>query len=242
MLAAFVLTGCAQIFGLGEPARTPVGDAAVDGTPDSPRADALDAALVLYPCDAAETQLVGCFDFEGSVVDASASATPVVTATNVSFLPGHDGLALEGRAPSMVTLAASTVFDTPSVTIEAWVRPSQLPPVGTRSGVFDLNNRIGVFVQSDGGLSAHGMASSGGLIAANAWTHIAATDDGATLYLYVNGFVVFAAGSTPLGSALGGAEIGGNSPSGDRFVGLIDGLRVYSVARSAGDIAADASR
>ena len=70
----------------------------------------------------------------------------------------------------------------------------------------------------------------------NAWTHVALTYDGSTLRLYVNGTQVAthagaAARSRPPTNPL---WIGGNSPYGEYFQGLIDEVRVYNRALTAG--------
>ena len=68
----------------------------------------------------------------------------------------------------------------------------------------------------------------------NAWTHLAATYDGATLRLYVNGTQV---GSKPqtgsIPASTGPLRIGGNSIWSEWFRGLIDEVRVYSRALTA---------
>jgi hypothetical protein len=75
----------------------------------------------------------------------------------------------------------------------------------------------------------------------NVWTHVALTYDGSQLRLYVNGVQVASKaragaiqtpGSNPL-------WIGGNVPYGEYFRGVIDEVRVYSRALSAGEIQTD---
>jgi hypothetical protein len=74
----------------------------------------------------------------------------------------------------------------------------------------------------------------------NAWTHLAATYDGTTLRLYVNGAL---ATSTSVGGAIpvstGVLRIGGNSIWSEWFKGLIDEVRVYNRALSQSEIQAD---
>src|SRR5206468_2316498 len=72
------------------------------------------------------------------------------------------------------------------------------------------------------------------------WTHLAASYDGTTLRLYVNGAQVsqsavsgsIAASSSPL-------RIGGNAIWGEYFTGLIDEVRVYNRALSAAELQND---
>ncbi len=74
----------------------------------------------------------------------------------------------------------------------------------------------------------------------NAWTHLATTYDGAVVRLYVNGVL---AGSTSVTGAMaastGVLRIGGNSVWGEWFAGLIDEVRVYNRALSAGEVQQD---
>ena len=69
-------------------------------------------------------------------------------------------------------------------------------------------------------------------LAANTWTHLAATYDGATLKLYVNGVLVSSGARQRNVSATSTnpLEIGGDSIFGQYFAGIIDEVRVYNVA------------
>jgi hypothetical protein len=76
--------------------------------------------------------------------------------------------------------------------------------------------------------------------ALNTWTHLAATFDGATLKLYVNGALVgskAAAGSIVVSKSP--LRIGGTSTRGEWFAGRIDDVRVYKRALSQPEIQAD---
>ncbi|HZM27048.1 MAG TPA: LamG domain-containing protein, partial [Gemmatimonadales bacterium] len=85
-------------------------------------------------------------------------------------------------------------------------------------------------------LDARGTAA----VPLNAWTHLAATHDGTTLRLYVNGVQV---GSRAVAGALltstGALRIGGNSIWGEFFQGRIDEVRVYNRALSPSEILTD---
>jgi hypothetical protein len=77
----------------------------------------------------------------------------------------------------------------------------------------------------------------------NAWTHLAATYDGATLKLFVNGVqagAVAVAGS--LNASADPLRIGGNHIWGEYFSGRIDEVRVYNRALSAAEVQADMKR
>jgi hypothetical protein len=72
------------------------------------------------------------------------------------------------------------------------------------------------------------------------WTHLAATFDGSTERLYVNGAQVASlAVSGSIFTSANALRIGGNSIWGEHFNGLIDEVRVYNRALSAAEIQSD---
>ena len=74
----------------------------------------------------------------------------------------------------------------------------------------------------------------------NSWTHLALSYDGTTLRLYVNGLQAAAQALTgPIATSTGSLRIGGNAVWGEYFKGLIDEVRVYNRALSAGEIQVD---
>ncbi|MCA8961442.1 MAG: VCBS repeat-containing protein, partial [Planctomycetes bacterium] len=78
---------------------------------------------------------------------------------------------------------------------------------------------------------------SGGTVSTN-WTHVAATYDGATMRLYVNGVEV---GSTPRSGPLPGSSadllFGGQGDGSNDFNGRIDQIEVHATALGAAEIA-----
>ena len=74
----------------------------------------------------------------------------------------------------------------------------------------------------------------------NTWTHLAATYDGTTLRLFVNGSLVGSrAVASPLLTSTGVLRFGGNSVWGEFFAGRIDEVRLYNRALTAAEIQAD---
>jgi hypothetical protein len=74
----------------------------------------------------------------------------------------------------------------------------------------------------------------------NTWTHVAATYDGTTLRLFVNGSqVATRAVANPLLTSTGVLRFGGNGVWGEFFAGRIDEIRLYNRALSAAEIQAD---
>src|SRR5207244_8606602 len=71
----------------------------------------------------------------------------------------------------------------------------------------------------------------------NTWTHLAATFDGATVRLYVNGAeAVSQAQTAPLTPTPGTLQIGADSYTGENFAGRIDEVRIYNRALSAAEV------
>ena len=74
----------------------------------------------------------------------------------------------------------------------------------------------------------------------NAWSHLAATFDGAVVRVFVNGVQ---AGSSPVSGSMvastGALRLGGNGVWGEWFAGLIDEVRVYNRALTASEIQQD---
>ena len=74
----------------------------------------------------------------------------------------------------------------------------------------------------------------------NVWTHLAATYDGTTLRLFVNGTQVASRPQTgTIATSTGALTIGGDALYGQYFPGTIDEVRVYSVALSQAQIQTD---
>ena len=79
-----------------------------------------------------------------------------------------------------------------------------------------------------------------GKLTTNTWTHLAATYDGATVRLYVNGAQVSSRAQTgQIAISTNPLQIGGDSIYGQYFPGNIDEVRVYNRALSTAEIQHD---
>ncbi len=146
-----------------------------------------------------------------------------------------------------------------AITLAAWVKPAQgatqdVIEKGLSSGTsgYELNlaqppaaSTGTAFVRFNGTVGPRLNASSLYPTDGNTWMHVAATYDGATVKMYVNGVLetqatsafTIAGNTLPLGI---GAEYTGSSAS--RYLkGGVDDARVYNYALTAGDVAALAS-
>ena len=79
-------------------------------------------------------------------------------------------------------------------------------------------------------------------LTANTWAHLAATYDGATMRLYVNGVQVASRAQTgAIATSTNPLQIGGDSIYGQYFAGRIDEVRIYNRALSVAEIQNDMS-
>jgi hypothetical protein len=184
-------------------------------------------------------------DKSGLGNNGTASGGPLRVAGHAGGALSFDGVNDVVAVPNAASLALTT-----GLTVEAWVRPSQL---GANWRTIALKERPGgmcwaLYGHDSNGPAAHAVTgptatANGARLALNAWTHLAATYDGSVLALYRDGSLVastLASGS--LLTSTGALKIGGNSIWSEWFAGLIDDLRVYSRALTASEIAADLQR
>ncbi len=223
-------------------------DADVDGGEDGAIVE-IDSLLPPSPfCDAAGDTLVACYEFENTAQDGSGHNLHPTTA-NVTFPSGKVGTALQLDANGAADVAENAMLDVSAVTVEAWIRVTQLPAVGLRAGILDNNAQYGFFLHDGGRIQCtvgNMTVAVDGIITTNTWTHVACTYDGTDSGLYVNGrMVATTTGGTPLSTGgTTGISIGADNPpgAGSRLVGQIDQLRIFNVARASSQIclAADA--
>jgi glucose/arabinose dehydrogenase/PKD repeat protein len=153
----------------------------------------------------------------------------------------------------MVTVQDSNLLDlTTGMTLSAWVFPTALGN-GTWRNIIIKERPLGevynLYANADTNaptvyidpapntwLDARGTSQ----LPLNTWSYLAATYDGITLRLYVNGTQV---GSRPVSGALLTSgeplRIGGNAVWGEFFQGRIDEVRVYNRALTASELQAD---
>jgi hypothetical protein len=159
-------------------------------------------------------------------------------------------LSFDGSSAHVSIADAASLGLTAGMTIEAWVYPTALGA-----------NRTVVYKQRSTGLSYALFASNpsslpfvsiriGTLTATatgttplprNAWSHLAATYDGAALILFVNGTrVASRATSGNIQTSSAPLSIGSNPNSGSQyFQGMIDEVRIYAQARTQAQIQSD---
>ncbi|MCP5367599.1 MAG: LEPR-XLL domain-containing protein, partial [Hyphomicrobiales bacterium] len=158
----------------------------------------------------------------------------------------HEALNLTGNN-THVQVVDDAALRPAAITVEAWIyRAADNPTYGTvvmkssssawsdGYGFADYGGgNINFFVNSWSGVNV------GTTVAAQTWTHVAGTYDGTEVKLYVNGELVASrAYTSPINHSLAPLRIG--SGAGDYpWKGMVDEVRVWSVARTQEQIAAD---
>ena len=162
-----------------------------------------------------------------------------ITPTGYSTALEFDG-SIQG-----VIVSRSNALDctTNSVTIEAWVYPTQNPS-GDRAIVVIYKGAYYLTIDSTlhvatywYGRNPEGYHVSNGTIPLNQWTHIAAAWSPTEVRIYINGTLDKTVSSTGTGSPGNELEIGGENNS-RRFYGKYSDIRVWNVARTEAQIKA----
>jgi chitodextrinase len=202
----------------------------------------------------APATLVAAYAFnEGTgttVADASGNGNNGTIANATWSAAGKFGKALSFNGTNArVNINDSTSLRlTTGMTLEAWVQPTAVTSAW-RDVIYKGNDNYYLSattttnkVPAGGGIvngsyvESYGTAS----LAANAWTYLAATYDGATMRLYVNGTqVATKAGAGSLATSSNQLQIGGDSIFGQYFSGTIDEVRIYNGALTAAQIQTD---
>ncbi len=209
-----------------------VPDAAADASP--PR-----------PFCSVDFNLVACFDFSAGGIDGSIyrNDATLSNATTAPGRPGH-GDALYVNGASLVSVADDQTLELLGpMSVELWLRADAVPPAtgNARAGLLDHNGQWGLFLTSTMQvrcIMAGGVNVLGPAIPLGQWQHVACVYDRQTIQLYQNGAAgpwIAATAPNPT-SPKDGIRIGQDSPSGDPLTGAIDEIRIWQVARTAGDI------
>jgi glucose/arabinose dehydrogenase/PKD repeat protein len=208
-----------------------------------------------YKAEPVAPGLVLAYGFEetsGITANDSSPAKNNGTLVNgpISTASGKFGRALSfDGVNDRVDVPDSNSLDlTTGMTLEAWVKPTTISGWRTailkERGTTDLNYALYASNGSKPRIENYTGVETGtnGLagLPLNAWTHLAATYDGANLRLYVNGALVAtkpATGAMP--NTANPLRIGGNAIWGEYFSGLIDEVRVYNRALNETEVKAD---
>ena len=165
-----------------------------------------------------------------------------------TWTPGRfgNGLSFDGLG-AVVTVRDSASLDlTTAMTLEAWVYPT--------SATSDWRDVIykgpdDIYYLTSASLLGPSPVVGGTFTAplfgpsslpASVWSHLAATYDGQTLSLFVNGALVASRAQTgPIATSSGDLTFGGDSLYRQWFQGKLDEIRIYNVALTAAQIQSD---
>ncbi len=198
-------------------------------------------------------RLVLDLSLNGGAVDATPFANNGTVSGGVAG-PGRDGQPGHARSfdgvDDVVTIPSSvSLASTAAVSVSVWIAPSALPAremFVASHGSYENRWKLSLTPAGVPRWTVNTTARIADLdapapVAANTYTHLVATYDGARLALYVNGSRV---SETPLTGTIRTTDLpillGQRLPSDSdyNFPGLIDDARVYNVALSAADVMA----
>lgn len=189
----------------------------------------------------------------GSAADGSGNENTATLSGATWTAAGRYGpaVSLDGVGDRLEVASAPTLDVTSAFTLEAWVNP-------TRKGLWQAvifkeapsgDGPYGLWMTPEGRLRAQLLPNGGPLrvvtgltiLRLNEWTHIAATYDGSSLRLWVNGVEDGVAAAT--GSAVTSTESLwlGSAANGYYFAGRLDEVRIYGQALSGAEVALDAA-
>lgn len=198
--------------------------------------------------------LVLAFGFNensGTIVDDASGLRNNGTASSTTWTTGKFGKALSfnGTSSWVTVNSASSLNLTNRLTLEAWVYPTTTS--GWRTVIMRESAANYYLDSSNGSFTGSGPSAgvnngsyqdvySSSCLPSNTWSHLAATWDGTTFRVYVNGVQV---ASKAIGQSIAATtsplRIGGNATWGEYFAGKIDEVRIYNRALSQAEIQAD---
>ncbi|MBN1529698.1 MAG: metallophosphoesterase [Thermoleophilaceae bacterium] len=165
--------------------------------------------------------------YQGSPALGQAGIVPVAQSTAVT---------LDGSDDSVRVPSAAALSPTAALSLEAWLRPSAMP--SSTATLMRKDGQYMVRISSSGAVSfrlwrngtTSEVATPSGAVSVGLWSHVAATYDGTSMAVYVNGTVratLAVAGAVDSGSS---QLMLGTSGSGDWFRGRMDEVAVYGAA------------
>jgi hypothetical protein len=238
------------------PPGTGDGDGDIDTTPPTPTDDAGESPPpdaepgpvpgVTSVCVSLDANVVACFDFNGNLRDASRFGNDASGTATFEDAPMGKALRPNGKT---IAVSDDDSLSSGEFTLEAWVRPDAL---------VSLNNDDALLVDNDQqyilGINSKGepfgevyraqedsrkTTAAGDTLTVGEWVYLAYTFDGNTGRVYKDGQLIAEnnVALTPFAGIGNPMHLGTGSPAATRpFDGLMDAVRISSVARSRSDI------
>lgn len=166
------------------------------------------------------------------------------------FAAPSTGLQFSGTATSFVDLGQQTAFTPAELTLEVWANYQVLNGGGyiiSNEGFSPSNHGYSLRLSGSKLEFAYGHTDqwpsiiSSSDVSTNTWFHVAVTYTATELKLYINGVLdATAPVTTPMGVTNAKTYLGeGPTWANRRFIGQIADLRIWNVARTATEVAAD---
>jgi hypothetical protein len=155
--------------------------------------------------------------------------------------PVNHALSFDGTddlARFVFPIASSTTF-----TFEAWINPTTLLPLAQPAGIVHLDSAHLLYLESDQTRLAQSISVPGtnsvvapvGTLQAGVWQHVAGVFDGADIRIYRNGTLVGTLAHPGTGNGTSEVRLGAWIGF---YLGLMDEVRVWNVARSESELQA----
>ena len=200
--------------------------------------------------------LRGWWTMDGNANDSSGQANHASLIGSPTFVAGQVGqaLSLNGTSQNASVPDAASLDLTTGMTLAAWIRPGvtvnttqDVIKKATNAGIngyeLSLSSAGKVFVrlnQVTSGDTFRINSATNYPLNNTAWMHVAATYDGTTIKLYINGVQESGdlAGPAAIATNNLAVGLGAQSDNTRRFTGLLDDARIYGSALSASQVAA----
>lgn len=192
---------------------------------------------------------------EAAVIRSAAALAVLLNAAafgqSLGVIPSQM-LTVTGNAGHVSVPDSPDLVPSTGYTVEAWFYFDPAAPGGPNSPtilrkpeqdpsyLLRTSNASGGSLQFYGNVGGNYTSMSGPTTPILSWHHLAGTHDGATMKMFLDGVLV---ASQPLvgppGFLAGPLKIGRGHPAGEVWKGSLDGVRIWSFARSAAQIAAE---
>lgn len=177
------------------------------------------------------------------------------TLTDANNINGYS-IALNGSSQSINCGNPSAFNSLSAITLEAWIYPTNFQDAAHKNTIiakdfwgagnnegfafrYGSANRTLSFVMSNGSTGWNEVTATS-VLNLNTWQHVAATYNGSSMKIYVNGNQVGSLNRTGVIPPSLRNLLIGNSPAAARYLsGYIDEVRIWNIARSAQDISND---